>query len=358
MLLLVGSLRSGGTEGQVALLANRLAARGVRVTLTILNGEHQHFRLSPEVTLEVLGTGGVRSLLPACVRLRRLARGHDCVMSFLDVCNVLAAAVVRSCPVVFNVRSSGVSPGWVAYSAFRVARSLSVRALRIVSNSRQVQRFYQQRGFHPGSWLVIPNGVDLCRFRPDREMRMRVRASLGVGEDAPLVGFFARYQEEKRFDVFVEAMASRCPDAHLVFVGRGSDADNPDLRTILGSLYERAHLLGERQDVPELLAAMDVVVNASDFEGFSNALLESMACGVPCVATNIPANVEVLDAAGVTVPAGNAAMLGEAVRALLQDEDRRGELRRRGIERARSHFELERWCDAFEATIADCGHAP
>lgn len=192
---------------------------------------------------------------------------------------------------------------------------------------------------------------------------------LGLGRDAALVGFFARYQAEKRFDLFIEALANAAfanpastnrrgrPRVHGVFVGRGAEPGNGELAALIGAhacgtqLAERVHLLGERGDVADLLPGMDVVANASDFEGFSNGLLEAMACGVPCVATAIDANVEALGDAGNLVDVGDPVGLGVAIARLLADPEECDYLARAGRARVCEHFTVDAWVDAFSRVI-------
>jgi glycosyltransferase involved in cell wall biosynthesis len=355
VLLLVGSLRSGGTEGQVAMLANQLVSRGRGVTVGVLGASPVHQRLDRRVNIEQFGTGGVAGFLAARRKVRAMASRYACVLGFLDAANVVAAAAAPATRVVFNVRSAGISPGWVASVAFRIAAQCAGRAERIVANSGVVRDFYRDHGYHDAPFTVIANAVDGCRFQPDSPARARLREHLGLAPKTPLVGFFARWQPEKRFDVFIEAFA--CPelaDAHAVLAGRGVTPENSEVRALMEGypqLADRVHLLGERSDVEALVPAVDVVANTSDFEGFSNGLLEAMACGVPCIATSIGANVEALDEAGNYVDVGDPEALGRALASLLADPDECLYLSHAGRRRALERFSIRPWVDAFLGVI-------
>lgn len=145
---------------------------------------------------------------------------------------------------------------------------------------------------------VVPNGVDLHRFRPDAGHRAAVRRELGVTGDAPVVLLAARFDPMKDVGLFLRAAArfvAHRPDAHLVLCGAGMSAATPGLRDLLATHLgrwagapHRVHLLGIRADMPRLHNAADLVVLTSAYgEAAPLALLEGMACGAVPVTTDV-----------------------------------------------------------------------
>ncbi|EHN63236.1 glycosyl transferase [Comamonas testosteroni ATCC 11996] len=165
-------------------------------------------------------------------------------------------------------------------------------------------------GYAADKLHVIPNGFDLSRFVPDVAARASVRAELGLAADVPLVGLIARFDSQKNHCGFVEAAAqvhAQMPDVHFVLAGTGVDAANIALNSAIAvkGLQARMHLLGRREDVPRLMASLDVLASSSHGEAFPNVLGEAMACGVPCVVTDVGDSAEIVGDTGCVVAAGD-----------------------------------------------------
>lgn len=354
--LVVGSLRSGGTERQVVTLANELAQRGKSVTIAIIDGRHPPaYELDPRVATNILGHGGLWGAVRATLRLRRLVGNGSIVYSFLDAANLLAAASLfgRSVKLVWGVRASDISSSAVARMSSRLCRSFSSRADVLIGNATACLDFYVGHGFRPRSQAVVFNGIDVTTWRPDLNARNAVRGELGVAENALLVGFVARVDPQKRHDLLLKAFA-RCDEAHLLLVGRGTDAAESELAKLIQSLGigSRVLRLGERRDLRRITAALDVACCASHYEGFPNSLLEGMACGVCCVASDVGGVREVLGDAGVVVDGDTAEAFAQSLRDVLRDGNRRAALAAAGRSRAVALFSTAAMTDATVAAVA------
>jgi len=188
---------------------------------------------------------------------------------------------------------------------------------------------------------VIRNGVQMPV--PQRS-RAAVRHDLDLG-DRPVAGIVARLAKIKNHALLLRSwkrVLVDVPDAVLLVVGAGSQEEN--LRTLHGQLElgESVRFLGFRQDISELLQAMDVFVLSSLSEGLSLTLLEAEACGLPVVATRVGGNPEVVQdgETGVLVPSEQELPLAEALARLLQDAPLRQQLGERGREYYEQHFTL------------------
>jgi glycosyltransferase involved in cell wall biosynthesis len=348
--LVIGSLRSGGTERQVATLANELARRGERVGIAVIDGRHRPaYELDARIEVVALGQGGAVGVLLAALRLRRLVGNGSILYSFLDAANLLSAAatVGRPMRLLWGVRDSNVAVNFVARLANRLCRPLSRRVDVLIGNAAACLDFYRGRGFQPRSETVVPNGIDVTAWHPDAAARSSVRAELGLAPDALLLGFVARVDAKKRHDLLLDAIAG-CDSVSLILVGRGTDAaDGAIARRIRAlGLGDRVVALGERNDVPRLTAALDVACCASDYEGFPNSLLEGMACGVCCVASDVGGVREVLADTGVVVTDSTAAGFARALETVLRDDARRNALAAAGHTRAVASFSVQAMTDA------------
>lgn len=200
---------------------------------------------------------------------------------------------------------------------------------RYVAVSQHVATRLRERFGVPGGRIrVIPNAIAMTA-PPARDEHLR--ESLTGGTDAPLVLSTARLDPQKGLQHLIAAAAD-VPDAIFVIAGTGPEREALEALAHSHGVAERVRFLGHRQDVADLLAACDLFVLPSLYEGLPLAVLEAMAAGVPVVATDVGGTNEVvLDGeTGVLVPAADAAALAQAIRALLADRPRASALAARG----------------------------
>lgn len=277
---------------------------------------------------------GLRRGLPDPRALARLVRrlSHDLPdvvqtwMYHADLLGGLAAKLAGGIPVVWNMRQSNLSPSvnrrrtlLVVRACARLSRWLPAR---VVCGSQAARQAHARLGYDATKMCIIPNGFDLTAFVPDAGARRSVRHELGLADDAVLIGLVARFDPQKDHRTFVEAAAllrRQQPAVHFVLCGDGVTWQNEALAGWIAAagLRERCHLLGRRDDVPGLTAALDVATSSSIGEGFPNAVGEAMACGVPCVVTAVGDSAAVVGPTGVVVPPRDPPALAAGWRALL-----------------------------------------
>lgn len=344
----ITGLGRGGSEGVLV----RLLARADRDRFE----PHVVSLLDEGVNAAALRKGGVpvhvarpapsAGLLPSLFELVRLIRGlsPSLLQGWMYHGNLAAtlAGWLPGCraPVLWNVRNSLhtlASEKRATALAIRCGSWLSGQPKAIVYCSRASAAQHEALGYRAASTRLIPNGFDCERFRPDPEARRRMRAELGVPEEAVLVGHAARWHPMKDHLGFVKAagLAAR-ESGSLVFVavGTGIDAGNEALAAELreSGLEGRMRLLGEREDMPAVLAALDLFCSSSASEAFPNAVGEAMACGVPCVVTDVGDSRWLAGDTGWVAPPGRPEQLA---RALLEAASVAREARRGLGERAR-----------------------
>jgi glycosyltransferase involved in cell wall biosynthesis len=206
---------------------------------------------------------------------------------------------------------------------------------------------------------VIPNAVATPEPLGARE-RAALRAELGVVDGAPLLIAVGRLVPQKAPLDLVRAFAqvrTLGPAPALWIVGRGRLEDSLAREIARLGIGDRVRMLGLRSDVPRLLAASDVFVSASHWEGLPVAVLEAMAVGLPVVATGVGDVPRALGVdSGVLPSPRDPAAIARAVAQLIADPARRRQLGARGRERVRAHFGTRAWAERHMALYTEVVH--
>ena len=272
-----------------------------------------------------LGMHPARLLPHEVLRLRRMLRAcrHDVIQSWMYHANLLTAMAGwgESAPVVWNIRHSlhalsyeKRATRWV----IRAGAQLSRRPVRIIFNAAVSRAQHVAFGYDGARSVVIPNGFDTAEFAPCAAERARVRAELDIPADALTVGLVARVHPMKDHATFLQA-AKRFGEMHprsvFVLVGEGADAANRELGALIDrlDLRDRVRLCGRRSDIAAIDNALDIAASSSAWgEAFPNATAEAMACGVPCVVTDVGDAPAIVDDTGAVVPPRDPVALGDA----------------------------------------------
>jgi glycosyltransferase involved in cell wall biosynthesis len=281
-----------------------------------------------------LATMGMKPGLPnplAIVRLiKHLRRLRPAIVqTWMDHSNLIGGVAARFVPgarVVWGIHHANhvaeLTKRTTLLTVGACARLSGLVPARIVCCSEQSRVHYAQRGFAAGRLTVIPNGFDTDHFRPDPAARLAVREEIGVARDAPLIGLVARYDPVKDHPTFLRAAAivhREFPDVHFVLCGDKVGASNAALAQLIQSLGIGGvcHLLGPRRDVARIHAALDIATSSSLSEAFPLAVGEAMACGVPCVATDVGDSARMIGKTGMIVPPGDPGALAAGMAELL-----------------------------------------
>jgi glycosyltransferase involved in cell wall biosynthesis len=358
VVVLVDRLVQGGAEHLAAELATRLDAERFATTLCVSRWTDPAHARAPAVPgrlraaaeaagvqflgLARRGVWDVGAWRPL-VRLLRSGAVHV-IHGHMQGSNVWAVVLGRltGVPVVVAHEHS-----W-AFSGSRRRRLLDRHLIArgsdvlIACSAADRRRMIEIEGIAPHDVELVPNGIAARPPNPSRD----VRRELGIARDAPVVGSVGTLRTEKRFDVLVRAAAelvARRPEAHVLIAGEGPE--RPRLEALVAELglTRRVRLLGARDDVPDVLAALDVAVTCSDSEGTPLAVLEYMEAALPVVATRVGGLVDMLDDGvhGLLVPRRDPAALAAALDALLGDRARRRVMGAAGRERRRAEFDID-----------------
>lgn len=328
----ITGLEVGGAELTVERMVPALQRRGWSIAIVSLTSLGVVGARMREAGIEV-HTLGLDPRRPDPRRLRALRRllralEPDVVQTWLYHADVIGsvATLGAQVPICWNLRQSETFAGspLLTRTLPRIAARLSRRLpASIVANSRAGAGFHIDMGYDAARIRVIPNGVDTQRFRPDGSARHALRDELGLPDDAVLIGFCARFDPTKDHASLLAAFAGLAEDGdevHLVLAGPGCERTNLGLAEAIDAAGRpaRIHLLGTRDDLPRVLAGLDLYAQSSRTEGTPNALAEAMACGVPCVATDVGDTAVLAGGHVALVPPGDPDALRRELGALLR----------------------------------------
>ena len=261
---------------------------------------------------------------------------------------VLCATVQN---VIFDSQRGRLSPrAWLMRRAIRTAFSRAGRLIAVSTKVADAVQLYT--GIPKERITTIPNGVNPARVL-SADDRGRLRRALGLPGDRPVLVSVGRLTRQKGYPYLLNALASmRAEERPLALIaGDGPDRTDLEARIKHLRLEEDVWLLGNRQDIPDILAAADLFVLASLWEGLPLALLEAMAAGLPCAVTGVGGNLELIETgkSGILLPTANESALAGAIRCLLrepQERKRMGEAAREHFDR---HYSLQRLIRAHES---------
>ena len=351
----VNSLAVGGLENGVVNLVNTTAARFRHVIVCMTTDGPLHGRLRPEVEVVVLGKrpGQDPWALLRLVRLLRHLRPlivHSRNWPAVDA--IPAARVARVPLVVHGEHGREVAdPEGRDLRRNRIRRALAPLVHHFVTVSADLRRWLIEDVRVPAAKVTaIHNGVDLSRFGRAGKLESRMRLSLPA--DASIVGTVGRLDPVKDQAGLIRAFAqvrAQHPAALLVVAGDGPC--RAELERVAAGLGQRDHvrLLGNRDDIPTVMSALDVFVLPSIAEGISNTILEAMATGLPVVATRVGGNPELVEegVGGALVPRSDPDALAAAIAAYTGDAELRRRHGQASRQRAIGHFSLERMAQAY-----------
>jgi L-malate glycosyltransferase len=352
----------GGTERQVVNLAHGLDRSRFDLHFACFK-RWGDFLADIEATGEPLAEYRIDSLYGGKTLRQQFRFARELRQSRVDIVHtygfypnvfaIPAARLAGARAVVASIRDTGDH----LTAAQRGVQRLTCRlADAILVNAEAVKERLVEEGYGRDRITLISNGIRLSLFRSNRDDRRR--RELGVPPEAPLVAVFSRLTPLKGIEYFLEAaviVAARFPQARFAVIGEDQVIQDG---AVVGSTYsrglaayaaslglgDRVTFTGFRLDVPELLAEVTVSVLPSLSEGLSNAVLESMAAGVPVVATAVGGNPEAVEdgVTGLLVPPRDVGSLARAISTLLEDRELAARLGRAGRQRVEERFSDER----------------
>jgi glycosyltransferase involved in cell wall biosynthesis len=301
LLFIIHSLDVGGAEGQLYELVTRLDKKRYEPAVCSLTGNGPYVaRLRKQGVPVLLLAPRLRNVPTKLKKLFDFMRQErfDIVQNVMFTAGVFGTLVARCCnvPVVVN---SVRSLGFLHFHYRRpIKRFLYKMSDCVIANSELMKSHLIRRRIAPESKIrTIYNGVDIERFSNDKQdQNTTLRNALGIKTDNfPLVGMVASLSPVKNHQCLLKAIPSileEFPRAAFLLIGDGSLKESLQKSAESRGIERSIFFLGERKDIPDLFKLVDFSVLCSFREGFSNVVLESMACGTPVIATNVGGNPE------------------------------------------------------------------
>lgn len=353
LFLMINSLETGGSERQFAAIAKSLNRASFHVNLGCVQqrgpfleglGDVPQFRLGGSLYgLQSLRT---RYRMARHLRRRRVAIAH--AFDFYANMTMVPAARLARVPVVIG--SQRQLGDLLTPAQFRAQLTIFRFCDRVVCNSGAAARPLIEHGLPESKVVVIGNGLPSEAFAGAIPALPRKAGVLRVGMIARMN---AHYKNHHGFLRAAARVRDRFPRLEFLFVGDGPLRPQIERQIEELGLRDQVIFLGDRRDIPALLASMDVSVVPSESESLSNVILESMAAGVPVVASDVGGNQELISGErGLLVPANDDALLASALEQLLRDSALRTELGRNARQFAKTNFALEHIQETYEELYA------
>lgn len=344
-----------GTEGQVVKLIRGLGPAH-EIDLIVLRDSEwlQSAKAALPCAVEVIGLAGVtqRGFLPGLWRLVRFLRRRrpDVAHTFFPIANIVGVLGARLAGVRAVIASRRDYGHWITPGYLRATRFANRFLDGIVTNAPQVREFTERVEGVPRERIeVIYNGVDVEALRRPAPASA-LKAKLGIPAHHKVITLVANYRPIKRHDTLLDAMGllrDSHPDVSLLFIG-ADNVGEPALQAVLAharklGLTDRIYRAQAKGDIADYLSICDIGVNCSESEGLSNAIIEYLAAGVPCVASDGGGNRDLIQDGvdGLSFPVGDHQALARQLARLLDDEALRTSCAQAGLKKVRAEMALD-----------------
>jgi sugar transferase (PEP-CTERM/EpsH1 system associated) len=360
LLHVINSLGLGGAERGVLKVMEGMDVKLFEQRLCTIRGSDPKLAESPALHGKLFMAGeensGFQFLLFRLMRIIREYKPHIVHSRNWGAIEAAPAARLAGVPVVIH---SEHGYELEMLSGLPIRRRLLRRAVysmcdAVFTVSDDLKNYHsQQVWMSPKHIRVIPNGVNTCVFLPDEDVRRRVRGRFCFSPETIVLGSVGRMVPIKDHETLLQAterLIEHKIDVRVLLVGGGSELErHRNYARASSSLKDRVTFVGSSQDVSELYQAMDIFVLPSISEGMSNTLLEAMASGLPCVATDVGGNPEVVVNGrwGFLFAPGDVAGLAQRLEELIAGGDLRTEFAVAARQQAVNHFSLYRMLDDY-----------
>jgi glycosyltransferase involved in cell wall biosynthesis len=364
------TLGSAGAERQLVNLARGLNQNGHDVVVGVfypwltLEGD---LRQSGIRVIPLLKQGRWDVFTPLRKMISIVNReATDIVLGYLTGPNMLATLLKPFFPklkIIWGMRDSGVDIMKSDFISNAISRAESYEsrfADLIIANSFAGEKYCVAKGFPADKIVTIPNGIDIELFEPDQDARLRIRSEWRIRDDEVLIGLAARYHLMKDHPTFLKAaksLSERIGNVRFAIVGEGPESYRKELLILSKSLGLGRRLIwcGARRDMPAVQNAFDIATLSSAFgEGFPNVIGEAMACGVPCVVTDVGDSKWIVGDTGIVVSPGDPLALACAWSTMIEKvRESKPLLAERARRRIIEHFGVDTLVRKTEEVLAD-----
>lgn len=360
IVLMIRDLGHAGAQRQLVALACGLDAQRFDVSVvSFYDGPLLTALQDHGISVVCIGKRHRWDMIGFLWRVARTLRQHrpDVLYTFLNESNLLGVMLkplLSKTRLIWGLRDSQTDAalyGWLGRLVFELTTRLSGIPDLHIANSHSGAAYYTALGYPAGRMRVVPNGIDTATFRRDEKQGEALRSSLALPSNVKLLGLVGRLSPMKDHLTAVRALAMVPEHVHLLIIGNG---DSIYARTVRNEVEElkltgRVHWSAARNDMPAVFSALDALLSSSSYgEGFSNVIGEAMACGVPCIATDVGDSPRLVGETGFIAPPRDPAALADAIQRFLAAPEDMGIRARERVER---EFTVARMVEAASDII-------
>lgn len=376
---LITGLPVGGAQTVLYQLLEQIGSDPYRsevISLTEVGAIGDRIRTKLNIPVRALN---VSKKLPNPLRITKLVSWlrhtrPDLVQTWMyhaDLVGGIATKLGCGAPILWNIRQSNLDPvsskRTTILTAQACARLSRIIPKTIVCCSEASRDIHAKMGYDAKRMVIIRNGVDSATFKPDPAARKRIRTESNIPETARVIGLVARWDPQKDHHTFIAGAAklgNKLSDTYFLLCGEGITTKNRELMGWIAEtgIENRFRLLGQRNDMAAVTAALDFAASTSRYgEGFPNTVAEAMACGVPCVVTDVGDSALIVGDLGEVVISKDPTAFATAVAKLAEGtRSKSSDLSTRTRLRMIDHFSIETATSAYrqlyEESLAGARH--
>lgn len=331
VLHIITGLTNGGAEGVLYRLVTNDKSNEHIVVSLMDEGKYGPLLVDKGINVHCLNMSQGKPSIKSVAKLFKLIKTikPDVVQTWMYHADLIGGVVAKSLGVkkiFWNIRHSSFDSRHTKPSTIKIAKICAklsnIIPSKIISCSNNAVDIHTNLGYSSRKIVTISNGYDLAYFKEDKNSISKLQKSLNL-RGFPILGMVGRFNPQKNHKGLLQALSLIKEKGYkfdCLFVGTDLNSENTEILNLIKryNLEEDIYLLGQRTDIPDIMHLLDIHILSSSYgEGFPNVLAEALACGTPCIATDVGDSKLIVDKYGLIVEPNNINSLAEAIMKLL-----------------------------------------